>query len=111
MSLPKRNRKSPIKTAKRVLDITVLMGGPVHRAGEVSLVSGEAIAAALERNGHQVTRSDISPADLSALDRKGIDVVFIACTGRSARAARCRRSATIAVCGISARRPWPASGR
>jgi D-alanine--D-alanine ligase len=62
------------------LDITVLMGGPSSER-EVSLLSGEAIACALERNGHKVTRSDISPTDVSALKRKGIDVVFIALHG------------------------------
>ena len=56
------------------------MGGPSSER-EVSLVSGEAIASALERNGHKVVRSDISPADVSALDRAGIDVVFIALHG------------------------------
>jgi D-alanine-D-alanine ligase len=75
-----KGRKSAIHVAKGILDITVLMGGPSSER-EVSLVSGEAIAAALERNGHKVTRSDISPSDVSALKRKGIDVVFIALHG------------------------------
>jgi D-alanine-D-alanine ligase len=65
---------------KAVLDITVLMGGPSTER-QVSLVSGEAIASALERRGHKVCRSDISPDDTSALDRHGIDVVFIALHG------------------------------
>lgn len=65
---------------KALLDITVLMGGPSSER-EVSLVSGAAIADALQRNGHKVTRSDISPDDVSALDRKGIDMVFIALHG------------------------------
>jgi D-alanine--D-alanine ligase len=68
------------RDARATLDITVLMGGPSSER-EVSLLSGEAIAAALERNGHKVTRSDISPADVTALKRKGIDVVFIALHG------------------------------
>ncbi|MCD4699583.1 MAG: D-alanine--D-alanine ligase [Phycisphaerae bacterium] len=65
---------------KDVLDITVLMGGP---GGErpVSIMSGRAVADALERCGHRVTRADISPDDTSALDREGIDVVFIALHG------------------------------
>jgi len=62
------------------MDITVLMGGPSSER-EVSLQSGEAIAAALERLGHRVTRADISPEDPSALDRRGIDTVFIALHG------------------------------
>jgi D-alanine-D-alanine ligase len=76
----KKKSKSVVPVAKAVLDITVLMGGPSSER-EVSLLSGEAIASALERNGHKVTRSDISPADVSALKRKGIDVVFIALHG------------------------------
>lgn len=68
------------RDARATLDITVLMGGPSTER-EVSLVSGEAIASALERNGHKVTRSDISPSDISALKRTGIDVVFIALHG------------------------------
>ena len=63
-----------------VLDITVLMGGPSSER-EVSLLSGAAIADALERRGHKVCRSDIHPEDTSALTRKGIDVVFIALHG------------------------------
>ncbi|MFB3893585.1 MAG: D-alanine--D-alanine ligase [Phycisphaerae bacterium] len=66
--------------APAVLDITVLMGGPSAER-EVSLVSGAAIADALAGLGHRITRADISPADTSALDRKGIDVVFIALHG------------------------------
>lgn len=63
-----------------VLDITVLMGGPSSER-EVSLISGQAVAEGLERAGHAVTRSDISPLDVSALDRKGVDAVFIALHG------------------------------
>jgi D-alanine-D-alanine ligase len=63
------------------LDITVLMGGPSSER-EVSLLSGAAVADALERRGHKVARADISPADTSALDRDGIDVVFIALHGQ-----------------------------
>ena len=62
------------------LDITVLMGGPSTER-EVSLMSGTAIAEALERCGHKVQRADISPRDTSALDRAGLDVAFIALHG------------------------------
>jgi D-alanine-D-alanine ligase len=62
------------------LDITVLMGGPSSER-EVSLLSGAAVADALEFVGHQVSRADISPQNLTALDREGIDVVFIALHG------------------------------
>jgi len=65
---------------QRPLDITVLMGGPSAER-EISLISGAAVADALERAGHTVTRADISPADESALDREGADVVFIALHG------------------------------
>ncbi len=62
------------------LDITVLMGGP-STEHDVSIISGTAISQALIRNGHRVTPSDISPENTSALDRKGIDLVFIALHG------------------------------
>jgi len=62
------------------LDVTVLMGGPSSER-DISLISGEAIAAGLERAGHAVTRADISPADTTALDRPGLDVIFIALHG------------------------------
>ncbi|MFP4353927.1 MAG: D-alanine--D-alanine ligase [Phycisphaerae bacterium] len=62
------------------LDLTVLMGGPSAER-EVSLWSGTAVADALESVGHKVTRSDISPTNASALDREGIDAVFIAMHG------------------------------
>ncbi len=62
------------------LDITVLMGGPSAER-EVSIMSGSAIAAALSRLGHSVTSADISAQDTSALDRMGMDLVFIALHG------------------------------
>jgi D-alanine-D-alanine ligase len=65
---------------ERALDITVLMGGPSSER-DVSLLSGTAIADALQSLGHKVTRADISPQDTTALDREGIDVVFIALHG------------------------------
>jgi D-alanine-D-alanine ligase len=70
----------PERSAREVLDITVLMGGPSGER-DVSIASGSAIADALERTGHKVVRSDISPTNTSALDRAGIDVVFIALHG------------------------------
>lgn len=56
------------------LDILVLGGGP-DREREVSVRSAAAVANALRSKGHQVTESDISPQDTSALD-KSYDVVF-----------------------------------
>ncbi|MGA2265901.1 MAG: D-alanine--D-alanine ligase [Phycisphaerae bacterium] len=68
------------RTLKVGLDVTVLMGGPSSER-DVSLLSGGAIADALASVGHCVSRADISPQDASALDRRGIDVVFIALHG------------------------------
>ncbi|MFW6065814.1 MAG: D-alanine--D-alanine ligase family protein [Planctomycetota bacterium] len=65
----------------RTLDVTVLMGGPSSER-EVSLLSGEAIAGALENVGHKVSREDISPNWTSPLDREGLEVVFIALHGQ-----------------------------
>ncbi|MBS3734720.1 MAG: D-alanine--D-alanine ligase [Phycisphaerae bacterium] len=62
------------------LDITVLTGGPSSERA-VSLASGAAVAGALERCGHRVTPADIDRTDATALDREGLDVVFIALHG------------------------------
>ena len=56
------------------MNITVLYGGPSAER-EVSLVSGRAVIAGLEAMGHTVFASDVSPADLSGLDRP-CEVVF-----------------------------------
>ncbi|RME37025.1 MAG: D-alanine--D-alanine ligase [Planctomycetota bacterium] len=66
-------------SAKRTLDITVLAGGPSDER-EVSLESGRAVTGALHRVGHRVAMRDVSPADLSALERP-CDLVFIALHG------------------------------
>src|SRR5512137_1289974 len=71
-------RRVPLRVA--TLDITVLLGGPSSER-EVSLVSGQAAAEALRSLGHRVTTADISPGDVTALDRPGIDAVFIALHG------------------------------
>jgi D-alanine-D-alanine ligase len=54
--------------------ITVLYGGPSAER-EISLISGEAVINGLRQMGHDVLPSDISPDDLSGLDKKA-DVVF-----------------------------------
>lgn len=54
--------------------VTVLYGGPSDER-EVSLKSGEAVIKGLRAAGHDVFGSDISPEDLSALDRPA-DVIF-----------------------------------
>ncbi|MGC9454347.1 MAG: D-alanine--D-alanine ligase family protein [Phycisphaerae bacterium] len=64
----------------RSLDVTVLMGGPSSER-EVSLLSGDAVAGALEKVGHRVVREDISPNWTSPLDREGLEAVFIALHG------------------------------
>ncbi len=56
------------------MKITVLFGGPSAER-EVSLVSGRAVIDALSRMGHDVFGSDVSPSDLSGLDRSA-DVIF-----------------------------------
>jgi len=71
----------PRREGHRPLDITVLMGGPSAER-EVSVMSGTAVADALERRGHRVTRADICPEDTSALDRQGADLVFITLHGQ-----------------------------
>src|SRR5918997_4199150 len=54
--------------------VTVLYGGPSAER-EISLVSGRAVIDGLRSMGHEVFGSDVSPTDLSGLDRPA-DVVF-----------------------------------
>jgi D-alanine-D-alanine ligase len=63
----------------RRLRITVLRGGPSAER-EISLASGQAVADALRRRGHDVFVSDIGPENLAALDQP-TDVVFPALHG------------------------------
>ena len=70
---------SRAEPAAEPLRITVLSGGPSAER-DVSLESGRAVASALTSLGHRVTRSDINPDDLSALDANA-DVIFIALHG------------------------------
>src|SRR5439155_8330733 len=56
------------------MKITVLYGGPSAER-EVSLVRGRAVIDGLKRAEHDVFPSDISPDDLSGLDRP-CDIVF-----------------------------------
>ncbi len=60
--------------------IAVLMGG-ISNEREVSLKSGEAIAAALEDAGHRVFRVDVTDRNVDVLDAIGPDVVFVALHG------------------------------
>ncbi|MBI4716195.1 MAG: D-alanine--D-alanine ligase [Planctomycetes bacterium] len=61
------------------LDVVVLAGGPGPER-QVSESSGAAVHAALGRLGHRCVVCDITPADLSALDRRA-DFFFIALHG------------------------------
>jgi D-alanine-D-alanine ligase len=65
--------------AAQKLAVTVLSGGPSGER-EVSLQSGQAVAAALQSRGHQVYLEDINPNNLAALARQ-VDCVFIALHG------------------------------
>src|SRR5881394_2741682 len=56
------------------MKVTVLYGGPSAER-EVSLVSGKAVIEGLKSMGHEVFGSDVSPTDLSGLD-KTADVIF-----------------------------------
>src|SRR4051812_29511990 len=56
------------------MKVTVLYGGPSAER-EVSLVSGKAVIDGLQSMGHEVFGSDVSPEDLSGLDRPA-DVIF-----------------------------------
>jgi len=73
MNVGKAGAKGPIKVA-------VLRGG-VGREREVSLESGRCIAEALREGGFDVVASDIRPDDMQVLDRKDIDIFFIALHG------------------------------
>lgn len=64
---------------RHVLRVTVLCGGPSAER-EVSLASGQAVADALRRCGHQVFVADIGPHNLQALEHPA-DVVFPALHG------------------------------
>jgi D-alanine-D-alanine ligase len=65
---------SRLKKMSSSLKITVLAGGP-SRERPVSLVSGQAVARALELAGYQVRIADITPDNVSALDIPA-DVIF-----------------------------------
>src|SRR5215207_9774760 len=56
------------------MKVTVLYGGPSAER-EVSLISGKAVIEGLQSMGHEVFASDVSPEDLSGLDRPA-DVIF-----------------------------------
>ncbi len=62
------------------MKVAVLRGG-VGREREVSLESGRCVAEALRQGGIDVVTSDIRPDDMTILDRRDIDVFFLALHG------------------------------
>jgi len=70
----------PLAPEPGVLRIGVWMGGP-SREREVSLLSGVAVAEALEALGHDVRATDIQPDDVSADRVADLDVIFLALHG------------------------------
>lgn len=62
------------------LRVAVLLGGDSAER-EISLASGNAVAAALERAGHQVTKLDPQGHALTSFDWSEFDVAFIALHG------------------------------
>ncbi|HPC95832.1 MAG TPA: D-alanine--D-alanine ligase [Sedimentisphaerales bacterium] len=62
------------------MKVVVLQGG-VGREREVSLQSGRCVAEALREGGMEVIASDITPDDMTVLDRSDIDVFFVALHG------------------------------
>jgi D-alanine-D-alanine ligase len=62
------------------MKVAVLSGG-VGRERQVSLESGRCVAEALERAELDVVTADIRPDDMRVLDRKDIDVFFLALHG------------------------------
>ena len=91
----REDRLAASRAQTAALDITVLMGGPSAER-EVSLMSGRAVADGLTASGHHVTRADIAPDDTAALDRGGIDVVFIALHGEAGEDGRIQAALDLA---------------
>jgi D-alanine-D-alanine ligase len=66
--------------AEEQMRVAVLRGG-VGRERQVSLESGRCVAEAMQKAGLDVITSDIRPDDMQILDRKDIDVFFLALHG------------------------------
>ncbi len=62
------------------MKVAVLRGG-VGRERPVSLESGRCVAEAMQQAGLDVVTSDIQPDDMEVLDRRDIDVFFLALHG------------------------------
>ncbi|MGE5398088.1 MAG: D-alanine--D-alanine ligase [Chitinophagales bacterium] len=70
-----------IGKVRLIMRIAVLMGGK-SKEREVSLRSGDAVANALEKKGHQVERIDAADSLAAQLERFNPDVAFIALHGK-----------------------------
>ncbi len=66
--------------AEEQIRVAVLRGG-VGRERQVSLESGRCVAEAMQQAGLDVVTSDIRPDDMQILDRRDIDVFFLALHG------------------------------
>jgi len=66
--------------AEERIKVAVLRGG-VGRERQVSLESGRCVVEAMQQAGLDVVASDIRPDDMRILDRKDIDVFFLALHG------------------------------
>ncbi len=66
--------------AEQKITVAVLRGG-VGRERPVSLESGRCVAEAMQQAGLEVVPSDIGPDNMQILDRKDIDVFFLALHG------------------------------
>jgi D-alanine-D-alanine ligase len=73
------NRCDKSQTQEQIR-VAVLRGG-VGRERQVSLESGRCVAEAIRQAGLDVVTSDIRPDDMQVLDRKEIDVFFLALHG------------------------------
>ena len=73
----------------RKLHVAVLMGG-WSAEREVSLMSGNGVADALESRGHRVTRIDMDRDVAARLAEAGPTSCSTRCTALRARTARCR---------------------
>ncbi|MCL5282368.1 MAG: D-alanine--D-alanine ligase [Planctomycetes bacterium] len=66
--------------ADEQIKVAVLRGG-VGRERQVSLESGRCVAEAMQQAGLDVVTSDIRPDDMQILDRRDVDVFFLALHG------------------------------
>jgi len=79
MDVKKATTPESALTAGR-LKVAVLMGG-ISSERQISLKSGQSVAAALQQAGLNVVTADIAPDKLAILEDKSIDVFFIALHG------------------------------